>query len=113
MSFVYESNDASMIDSIMNRGEYSYPAARALLEHLQGLAEGSGEPIELDPAELRGQFAEYETVWEMVLDMGWGDHVVQEDGEFDLEETLENIGRHGRCTIFRVSDDGPFLVSGG
>ena len=47
MSFVYESNDASMIDSIMNRGEYSYPAARALLEHLQGLAEGSGEPIEL------------------------------------------------------------------
>jgi len=110
MSFVYQSNDSSMIQSIMDRGDFSRPAARTLLERLQERAEGSGEPIKLDPVELRGHFAEYETIAEMVEDMGWEDHIVRENGEIDPEETLECINRHIGCEIIRVNHDGPFLV---
>jgi hypothetical protein len=112
MSFVYESNEFSMVQSIMDRGQFSHAAARALLEWLEELAEAGGDPIELDPVGLRCEWSEYETVVKMVEDMGWGDHVVLMDGEFDPEETLENIEHHEDCTIIRVDRDGPFLVHG-
>lgn len=112
MSFVYESNDASMVHSLMDKGQFSHAAARALLEWLEELAEGCGDPIELDPVGLRCEWSEYETVEKMVEDMGWGDHVVLMDGKFDPEGTLENIEHHEDCTIIRVVYDGPFLVQG-
>ena len=110
MSFVYESNDASMIRSIMDRGELSYRAAKVILEQEQETAEQTQEPIELDPVALRGMWAEYETVEDMVNDMGWEDHIVRVDGEIDAEETLECVEHYVGCVIIRVDHDGPFLV---
>jgi hypothetical protein len=113
MSFVYESNDSSMVDAIMTRGGFSYRAAKVILEREQETAEQTQEPIELDPVALRGMWAEYKTVKELAEDLGYEEHIVLMDGEFDPEETLENIEYHEGRTIIRVSDDGPFLVRDG
>jgi hypothetical protein len=114
MSFVYESNDASMIDAIMTRGGFSYRAAKVILEQEQETAEETQEPIELDPVGLRGLWAEYETVKELAEDLGYEEHIVLMHGEFDPEETLENIEHHEGRTIIRVNHDmgydGPFLI---
>ena len=112
MSFVYQCNDSTMRDAIMKMGGFSYNASVVLLEMLQELAESTGEPIELDPIGLRCEWSEYESVGEIVMDMGWPNHIVRVGGDVDPEETLENIEHYEDVTIIRVDHDGPFLVRG-
>jgi|DEB0MinimDraft_10_1074344.scaffolds.fasta_scaffold01209_3 hypothetical protein len=111
MSFVYESNDASMVDAIMRRGGFSYRAAKVILEREQETAEQTQEPIKLDPVALRGMWAEYKTAKELAEDLGYEDHIVREDGDVDPDATLENIEHHEGRTIIRVNHDGPFLIN--
>lgn len=84
MTYIYEQKQASELFhdlKKMDRDNFSYNGAKALMEWLEQLAEDTGEAIEYDPIALCCDFGEYADLEEF-----------NEDGYDykDLEELNEN-----------------------
>ena len=63
MTYIYEELNTNQVADALRRDEYagwSYDGAKALAEWLEGLAEDTGEPYELDTVALRCEFSEYD-----------------------------------------------------
>lgn len=94
--------------------QFSYAGFDALFEYLEGLAEGTGEPIEFDVVALCCGWCEYDDAEELADDYGIDRSFLSLDADADEDEfrnaLLDEMNGRGMCAPV---DGGGILFSEG